>query len=68
MKTTHCYGRGLLVQREGANPQRVSTEIVIEIRQLYSGRIASNPFIASYRRYIVFPLRDHFIIENGLID
>ena len=47
---------------------RVSMEIVIEIRQLYSGRIESNPFIASNRRYIVFPLRDHFIIENELID
>ena len=26
--------------REGANPQRVSTEIIIEIKQLYSGRMA----------------------------
>ena len=47
-------------QCQGANPQRVSTEIIIEINQLYSGRIASNPFIASNRRYMVFPLRDHF--------
>ena len=45
-----------------------STEIVIEIKQLYSGPMASNPFIASNRRYMVFPLRDHFIIENGVLD
>ena len=53
---------------KGANPQRVSTEIIIEIKQLYSGRMASNPFIASKRRYMVFPLRDllFFFIENGL--
>ena len=46
------------------------TEIVIKIKQLglYSGRMALNPFIASNRRYMVFPLRDHFIIENGLLD
>ena len=53
---------------EGANPQRVLTEIIIEENQLYSGRIASNPFIASNRRYMVLPLRDHFFIENGLLD
>ena len=53
---------------KGANPQRVSTEIIIEMKQLYSGRIASNPFIASYRRYMVFPRRDHFFIENGPLD
>ena len=52
---------------KGANPLRVSTETVIEIRQLYSGRIASNPFIASNRMYIVFPLRDHCIILFTLI-
>ena len=26
--------------RKGANPQRVSTEIIIEIKQFYSGRMA----------------------------
>ena len=46
-------------ERQGANRQRVSTEIIIEIKQSYSGRIASNPFIASNRRHMVFPLRDH---------
>ena len=51
---------------KGADPQRVSTEIIIEMKQSYSGRIASNPFIASNRRYMVFPLRDHFFIKNGL--
>ena len=56
----------LRVLKEGANPQRISTEIIIEIKQLYSGRIASKPFIASNRRYMVFPLRDFFFIENGL--
>ena len=35
---------GIAMDR-GANPQRVSTEIIIEIKQLYSGRIASRFFI-----------------------
>ena len=52
---------------KGANPQRVSTEITIEIKQLYSGRIALNPFIASNHRYMVYPLRDDFPIENVLL-
>ena len=51
-----------------ANPQRVPTEIIIEMKQLYSGRIASNPFIASNRRYMLFPLRYTFTIENVLLD
>ena len=29
---------------KGANPQRVSTEILIEIKQFYSGRIASRVY------------------------
>ena len=70
----HSYNRGLLVgfiwwvsipQKEtikAKNPQRDSTEIVIEIKQLYSGQIASNPFITSNRRYMLFPPREHFII------
>ena len=29
----------------GANPQRVSTEIIIEIKQFNAGRMASHPFI-----------------------
>ena len=49
---------------KGANPQRVLTEIIIEIKQLYSGRIASNPFIASNHRYMVYPLREDFPIET----
>ena len=44
------------------------TEILIEIKQLYFGQMAANPFIAGHRRYRMFPLRDHFIIENGLLD
>ena len=52
---------------KGANPQRVSTEIIIVIKQLYSGRIALNLFIASNRRYMVYPLRDDFPIENVLL-
>ena len=48
--------------------QRDSTEIVIEIKQLYPGRMASIPFIASNRRYMVFPLSYNFTIENGLLD
>ena len=34
-------------QPEGANPQRVSTEIIIEIKQLNSGRMASQASIES---------------------
>ena len=44
------FGKGggeVRVTAKGANPQRVSTEIIIEIKQLYSGRIASNPSIES---------------------
>ena len=51
-----------VIKAKGANPQRVSTE-----KQLYYGRIASNPYIASNHRYMVFPLRDTFTIENGLL-
>ena len=32
---------------KGANPQRVSTEIIIEIKQLHSGRMASHASIES---------------------
>ena len=63
-----CVCTGFLRTKVGAglaNPQRVSTEIIIEIKQLYSGRIASNPFIASNSRYMVFPLSNAFLIENG---
>ena len=35
---------------------------------LYPGRMALNPFIASNRRYKVFPLRDTFNIGNGLLE
>ena len=30
--------------------------------------MAFDPFIASNRRYKVFPLKDTFTIENGLLD
>ena len=53
---------------KGANPQRVSTEIIIEIKQLYSGRIASNSFIANNRSYMLFSLGDAFTIENVFLD
>ena len=55
------HGYGLC---KGANPQRVLTEIIIEIKHLNTGRIAFISFIASNRRYMVFPLRDHFIIKK----
>ena len=32
-------------ESKGANPQRVSTEIIIEIKQFNAGRMASHPFI-----------------------
>ena len=41
-------------------------QIIIEIKQFNPGRIALNPFIAGKHRYMVFPLRDSFTIENGL--
>ena len=44
-----------------------ATEMIIEIKQFNPGRIALNPFIASNRRYMVFPLKDHFIIENAFL-
>ena len=48
------------------NPLSYATEIIIEIKQFNPGRLAFNPFIASNRIYMVFPLRDTFTIENGL--
>ena len=53
------------VEYQGANPQRVSTEIIIEIKQSYPGQMASNPFIESHRMCKVFPLGNDFLIENG---
>ena len=43
-------------------------EIIIEMKKWNTGRMASYPFIESDRRYVVFPLRDDFSIENGLLD
>ena len=43
-----------------ANPQRVSTEIIIEIKQLNSGRMASH---ASIESIMVYPLKDAFTIK-----
>ena len=40
-------------------------EIVIEIKQLYPGRMASNPFIENHCMCMVFPLSYDFIVENG---
>ena len=57
-----------IVHIESWNPQRDPTEIIIEIKQFNPGRMASHPFIESYRRYMVFPLRDTFTIKNGLLD
>ena len=44
----YFYSMGPLIGIE-----RNSTEIVIEIKQLYPGRMVSNPIIASKRRYMV---------------
>ena len=56
-----------IAKDKGANPQRVSTEIIIEIKQLNTGRIAS--FTSSQViAVMVFPLRDHLFIENGVLD
>ena len=49
---------------KGANPQRVSMEIIIEIKQFNPGRMASHSFIENNRKYMVYPLRDTFVIEN----
>ena len=48
------------------NPLSYATEVIIEIKQFNPGRMASHSFIENNRRFMVFPLRDHFIIENGL--
>ena len=48
---------------EGANPQRVSTEIIIEIKQFNPGRMASHASIESIwctHRSIVFPSKMDF--------
>ena len=37
-----------------------TTEIIIEIKQFNPGQIAFNPFIASNRRYMLYPLSDNF--------
>ena len=36
----------------------------MEIKQLYPGPMALNPFIESHLVYMVFPLSDDFIIGN----
>ena len=48
------------------NPLSYAMEVIIEIKQFNPGRMASHSFIENNRRFMVFPLRDHFIIENGL--
>ena len=60
----------MLIKRmlELRHPQRDLTEIIIEIKQIIPGRLASHAFIESNRRYIVYPLNDSFTIENGLLD
>ena len=52
---------------EGGDPLSFATEIIIEIKQFNFGRMASHPFIEGNRRYMVFPLRDTFTIENVLL-
>ena len=55
---------GLIICRntsKGVNPLSFATEIIIEIKQFNFGRMASHAFIESI-------LRNHFIIENGLLD
>ena len=46
------------------NPLSYATEIIIEIKQVNIGRMASHSFIENNRRYMMFPLRDHFTIEK----
>ena len=45
--TNKNISNGEMVMPKGANPQRVSTEIIIEIKQLNSGRMASQASIES---------------------
>ena len=51
------------LQCKGANSQRVSREMIIEIKQFNAGRMASHPFIEGIGP-MVFPLRNTFTIEN----
>ena len=50
---------------KGGNPLSYATEIIIEIKTILSW---SNGMTSLNRKYMVFPLKDHFIIENGLLD
>ena len=43
-------------------------EIIIEIKQFNPGQMVSHSFMENNRRFMVFPLRDHFTIEDGLLD
>ena len=56
-----------LGQVKGQNPLSFAMEIIIEIKQFNSGRMASHPFIESSRRYMVFQLRDTITMENLLL-
>ena len=38
--TVHVTSKGLLMEVKGGNPLSYATEIIIEIKQFYSGRMA----------------------------
>ena len=61
----NTHNKSALLLGKGANPQGVSTEIIIEIKQLNSSRMASHA--SSESIYMVYPLKDTFTIENGLL-
>ena len=50
---------------QGENPLCHATEIISEIKQCDPGQMPSNPSIKINCMYIVYPLRDNFISENG---
>ena len=55
---------GPMTMTKGENPQRDLTEIIIEIKQFYTGQMAPHPFIASYHMYNGVST---FTIDNGLL-
>ena len=64
----HVIGPSLAIERnKGGNLLSFATEIIIEIKQFNFGRMASHPFIKSNSRYMVFPLRNPFTIENDTL-
>ena len=58
----------LLLTCEGENPLCYVMKITVEINISLSGRMSSKVLINIDCRYMVYPLRDDFIIENGNSD